>query len=79
MRLRSSDPMVWAALIGILFVTAAGLGSVLMSRQIDNSAIASGSSTNAKDVNGIQEQQNKPSARGAAPATADSNVPGTSR
>ena len=67
-----SRPMLWAALIGILFVIAAGVGSVLTSRHIDDTAITSGSSTNPKDANGIQEQQNKPSARGAAPTTTGS-------
>jgi hypothetical protein len=79
MRQRSSKPMLWAALIAIFFVIAAGIGSFLTSRHIDDTAIASGSSTNPKDANGIQEQQNKPSARGAAPTTTGSSGPPASR
>ena len=80
MRQRSGNPMWWAALIAIFFVTAAGVGSFLMSRHIDDTAISSGSSTDPKDANAIQEQQNKPSARGApSPTTTGSNVPPASR
>lgn len=74
-----SKPMTWAALIAIFFVIAAGVGSFLTSRHIDDTAIASGSSTNPKDANGIQEQQNKPSARSATPTTTGSSVPPASR
>jgi hypothetical protein len=77
MRQRSSNPMWWAALIAILFVTVAGVGSFLTSRHIDDTAISTGSSTDPKDANGIQEQQNKPSARGASPTTTGSNTPPT--
>lgn len=76
---RSRNWMLWPALIAIFFLIAAGVGSFLTSRHIDDTAIASGSSTNPKDANGIQEQQNKPSARGPAPATTGSNGPPASQ
>jgi hypothetical protein len=76
---RSSNAMLWAALIAIFFVMASGVGSFLTTRHIEDTAIRSGSSTNPKDANGIQEQQNKRSARGPAPTTTGSNVPPASR
>jgi hypothetical protein len=55
------------------------VGSFLTSRHINETAIATGSSTNPKDANGIQEQQNKSSARGITPTTTGSSVPPASQ
>jgi hypothetical protein len=76
---RFRNPMLWAALIATFFVLAAGVGSFLTSRHINETAIATGSSTNPKDANGIQEQQNKSSARGITPTTTGSSVPPASQ
>jgi hypothetical protein len=67
-------------MIANIFLTASGEGRLQTSRHIDDTAISSGSSTDPKDANAIQEQQNKPSARGApSPTTTGSNVPPASR